>query len=64
MWIISLPYAVGDNSIRPYKKPFLRPTEEYSHSTRTRHCVDALHTFKNPPSPRPPITIPVRSFRS
>ena len=30
-------------------KPFLRPTEEYSHSTRTRHRVDALRTFTTPP---------------
>jgi hypothetical protein len=26
-------------------KPFLHPTEEYSHSTPTRHRVDPLHTF-------------------
>ena len=29
-------------------KPFLRPTEQCSHSTRTRHRVDTLHTFSTP----------------
>jgi len=30
-------------------KPVLRPTEEYSHSTHTRHRVDASHFQHNPP---------------
>jgi len=39
------------------KKPFLRPTEECSHSTHTGHRVDASHFHHNPP-----ISIPVKSF--
>ena len=34
-----------------HTRPFLYPTEQYSHSTHKGHNVDASHFHHNPPSP-------------
>jgi hypothetical protein len=39
-------HEVLSNTI--YHKPFLRLTGEKSHSTNTRHCVNAWHIFSTP----------------